>query len=123
MVNGFLACTKESALLRELWYIFMYVTSDVIWVWTERERLPGGSLITVDINSVFLDTLASGKTVTLFSCCARVFGLKSVLKPQAILPFPPDIVLVGSGGSARRGRRGIIVLYRINAETITVAIA
>ena len=37
MVNGFLACTKESGLLGKLWYMFMYVTGNVIGIWTERE--------------------------------------------------------------------------------------
>ena len=128
LANGFLAGTKESSLLGELWYIFVYVASDVAGIWTERERLPGGSLIAVDINTVFLDTFSSGKAITLFSCCARVFELEGVLKGQAILPFPPDIVIVkGSVGSTRRcracGYRRNIVLDPVNTEAIAVATA
>lgn len=128
MVNGFLAGTEYSSLLRELRYISMYVISDIIRVWTEGERLPRGSLITVNINSVFLDTFASGKAIALFSCCERVCDLEMFLKPQTVFPFPPDIVLVNeSEGFTGRGRtcgcRATIVLDRVDAETITVAVA
>lgn len=104
----------------------MYVTSDVIRVWTERKRLPGSSVITVNIDAVLLDTFASSKTIAFFSCKERIFGLKIVLKLQTILPFPPDIILAeGSDGSTGRGRAGeyrdIIVPDRVNTEPKTMA--
>ena len=85
-------------------------------------------MVTVNINSVFLDTFASGKAVTLFPCCERIFDLKRFLKIQAIFPFPPDIVFVkGDDGFTGRGRtcgrRGIIVLDPVNTETITIGVA
>lgn len=85
-------------------------------------------MITVNINSVLLDTFASGKAITLFPCCERIFGLKRFLKIQAIFPFPPDVVLVkGDDGFTRRGRtcgrRDIIVPDPVDTETITIGAA
>lgn len=127
MVNDIVASAEEGRLLGELWYILMYVISDIVRVRAKGERFPGSSLIAVNIEPVFLDTFPSSKAIAFFPCCTRVGDLEFLLKPQTIFPSAPDIVLPNGSHRMTRGRtryyRGIIILDWVNAETITIAVA